>query len=259
MWLSQATFVGVAVANAQRLVYAALDEAQRLLALSQGDLAEVTAFCGGQQRAAVAIGAPATPSKGLLQQAHYRQTLPHALRPGRWQEGRVAEYLLRRHNLRMLPTPADPRRAPAWVQTAFRLVHRLQQGGYAAYPATDAPLLWLETYPYAGFAALLGHLPWGRRSLEGRIQRQLVLREQGLDLPDPLRIFEEFTRHRFLQGVLPTEGLFTPPELDALLAAWTAYRAATAPDEVTALGEPEEGVIVLPVPALKPRYAGGAG
>ena len=254
MWLTQASFIGVVPLAGHPLTYAALDAERRLLALAQGDLAEVVAFCGGQRRAVVALAAPIRPSRGLLQQPAYRDALEAPLRPGRWQEGRVAEFLLRRHNLRMLPTPADPARAPSWMRIGFRLYSQLLQMGYHPYPAEESPHQVLETYPYAAFAALLGHLPFRKNTLEGRIQRQLVLQEQGLDLPNPLRIFEEFTRHRFLSGVLPTEGLFTPPELDALVAAWTAWKAATSPDEVTALGDPTEGQIVLPVAALRPRY-----
>ncbi len=254
MWFTQATFIGVVPLAGRPLAYAALDAERRLLALAQGDLAEVVAFCGGQRQAVVAMASPTAPSRGLLQQPAYRDALEAPLRPGRWQQGRVAEFQLRRHNLRMLPTPADPARAPAWMRMGFRLYNRLRQMGYRPYPAEDSPHQVLETYPYAAFAALLGRLPFRKNTLEGRIQRQLLLQEQGLDLPDPLRIFEEFTRHRFLSGALPTEGLLAPQELDALVAAWTAWKAAAAPEEVIALGDPAEGQIVLPVAALHARY-----
>ncbi len=254
MWLTQATFIGVVPLAGRPGAYGALDGEGRRLGLARGSLGEVVAFCGGQRRAVVALAAPTAPSRRLLQQPDYRDALEAPLRPGRWQEGRVAEFLLRRHNLRMLPTPADAERAPAWMRVGFRLYEQLRRMGYRPYPSEESPHQVLETYPYAVFAALLGHLPFRKETLEGRIQRQLVLQEQGLDLPNPLRIFEEFTRHRILSGVLPTEGLFTPAELDALVAAWTAWKAATAPEEVTTLGDPDEGQIVLPVAALRARY-----
>jgi len=255
VWSNRATYIGIVPLAGKPLTYAALDGDLGLLALGEGDLAAVTAFCGGQRQALAAVAAPTRPSQRLLQQPEYRHTLGAPLRPGRWQEGRVAEYLLRRHNLRMLPTPADEQRAPSWVQMGFRLYRQLRALGYQPYPHAEAPRQVLETSPHAAFSALLGHLPFSKRTLEGRIQRQLVLREQGLDLPDPLRIFEEFTRHRLLRGILPTDGLLSPTELDALMAAWTAYRAATSPDEALAIGDPEEGQIILPVASLKPRYA----
>ena len=255
MWLPQVAYIGILPLSGRDLPYAALDADLNLLALTRGDAAEVLAFCGGQKQAVVAVAAPCAPSLGLLQRPDYRATLPDALRPGRWQQGRVAEYLLRRHNLRMLPTPTEPEKAPSWVRESFRLCRQLEQMGYRPYHLQpEADHQWLETYPHAGFAALLGHLPFSKNSLEGRIQRQLVLREHGLSLPDPLRIFEELTRYRLLQGVLPTENLLSTEELDAIMAALTAYRAARVPDEVTLLGDPEEGQIVLPAAPLKTRY-----
>ena len=236
------------------LTYAALDEEGNLLALSSGDLAEVLAFAGGQRAAYVALAGSRTPALGLFHDPEVRQRLSPPPRPGRWTRGRVAEYLLRVHNLRIHLTPTDPQQAPAWMRTGFRLNRELLRLGYAVYPASEAPRQVLETYPHAVFAVLLGRLPFSKHTLEGRIQRQLVLREQGLPLPDPMRVFEEITRHRLLRGILPTEGLYTPHELDALAAAWTAYRAHTAPGEVTRLGHPDEGEIVLPVAALLPRY-----
>jgi predicted RNase H-like nuclease len=69
-----------------------------------------------------------------------------------------------------------------------------------------------------------------------------------------MRFFEEITRHRLLQGILPTQDLYTPGELDALVAAFTAWKAATYPDQVTLLGDPQEGQMVLPVVELKRRF-----
>jgi len=236
------------------LTYAALDAQGDLLALGQGDSHEVLAFAGGQRAAFVALGGPRGPAQGLFQDPQVRQALSPPPRPGRWTRGRVAEYLLRRHNLRIHLTPTDEAQCPAWMRTGFRLNAALQSLGYTVYPDDQAPRQLLETYPHAVFAVLLGRLPFPKGTLEGRIQRQLVLRNQGLALPDPMRVFEEITRHRLLQGVLPTPGLYTPHELDALAAAWTAYRAHQAPAEVTRLGHPVEGEIVLPVATLLPRY-----
>jgi predicted RNase H-like nuclease len=67
-------------------------------------------------------------------------------------------------------------------------------------------------------------------------------------------MFEEITRHRLLQGILPVNDLCSPGELDALVGAYTAWLAATKPDQITLLGDPDEGQIVLPVPELKAHY-----
>jgi predicted RNase H-like nuclease len=67
--------------------------------------------------------------------------------------------------------------------------------------------------------------------------------------------FEEITRRRILKGVLPVENLLNPNELDALVAAYTAWLAATHPDQVSVLGDKVEGQIVLPTPELSERYS----
>jgi hypothetical protein len=57
-----------------------------------------------------------------------------------------------------------------------------------------------------------------------------------------------------LRGILPDEQLSTPPALDALVAAFTAWKTITHPEEVTVLGFPDEGQIVLPIAELKNHY-----
>ena len=118
----------------------------------------------------------------------------------------------------------------------------------------DAPLQWLEVYPHACYCALLGQVPLPKNTFEGRIQRQLALVEQKLDVPDPMDLFEEITRHRLLQGILPVGELYAQGELDALAAAYTAWLAATYPSKVTALGDPAEGVVIVPAAELKRHY-----
>jgi hypothetical protein len=86
------------------------------------------------------------------------------------------------------------------------------------------------------------------------LQRQLILHENGLNIPDPLRFFEEITRHRLLQGILPLDEIYTPQELDAMVAAYTAWKVATKTQETMRLGHKDEGEIVLPVPALIEHY-----
>ena len=67
-------------------------------------------------------------------------------------------------------------------------------------------------------------------------------------------IFEEITRHRLLNGVLPIEDLYQVEELDALVAAYTAWVAGTQPDQISFLGDSLEGQIVLPTSEIQHRY-----
>jgi predicted RNase H-like nuclease len=167
---------------------------------------------------------------------------------------RVADYLLRQHNIRIPQTPARLEDCPNWMRMGFILFRRLENMGYRLFPESGAERLHLEVYPHASYTVLLEGLPFPKHNLEGRLQRQLVLHEQGVNVPDPMRFFEEITRHRLLNGILPLDDLYTPGELDALVAAYTAWLAASRPEVVTQLGDAEEGQIVLPVAELKTNY-----
>jgi hypothetical protein len=140
------------------------------------------------------------------------------------------------------------------MRMGFNLYHRLENLDFRAYPDGDSALQCLEVYPHACFTVLLDRAPFPKHTLEGRLQRQLVLHECQINLPDPMLIFEEITRHRLLQGILPLENLYPAEELDALVAAYTAWLAGTKTGQVTLLGHPDEGTLVLPVGALKSRY-----
>ena len=76
-----------------------------------------------------------------------------------------------------------------------------------------------------------------------------------MEVPDPMRLFEEITRYKILQGQLPLDDLYSVEELEALIAAYTAWKAASEPDEITLMGERTEGEIVIPVKELKPKYS----
>jgi predicted RNase H-like nuclease len=157
-------------------------------------------------------------------------------------------------------TPADPANAPGWIQRGYVLFQQLERQGFKGYDPEDSQEavhrhISLEVYPHAAYSALLGRRPFLKNSMEGRIQRQLVLYINDVDVPNPMLIFEEFTRHRMLQGILPDEGLYTAQELDALAGAFTAWMVSKSPDQVTMLGHPEEGQVAIPVPAMQPKYA----
>ena len=112
----------------------------------------------------------------------------------------------------------------------------------------------LEIYPHGAYTVLLKKIPFLKKTLEGRLQRQLLLHSLAVDVPDPMRVFEEITRYKVLQGELPLEGLFSVEELEALIAAYLAWKAASEPDEICLVGDSREGQIILPVKELKPKY-----
>jgi hypothetical protein len=254
MLFSNLTFIGIDPTAGQRpFSYAALDFDLRMLALGHGDMDEILAFVAGQRQAYVAVNAPTRPNQGLLADPRVRQSLNPSPRPGRWLDFRVAEYQLRQHNISIPQTPGDEHASPNWMQMGFKLYRRLEALDYHPYQADEARRQFMECYPHASFTLLLGVLPFPKHTLEGRIQRQLILHALNINVPDAMRFFEEITRHRLLNGILPSEDLYTSEELDALVAAYTAWLAASKPEKVCLVGDPHEGQIVLPG-ELKPHY-----
>ncbi len=255
MFVTHTTYLGIDPTAGQKpFSYAALDNNLRLLALGQGTMDEVLAFAGGQRQAMVAVCAPRRPNQGLMEREEVRARLNPQPRPGRWGDFRLAEYLLRQHRISCPQTPAVEKDCPNWMQMGFALHRRLEGMGYQAFPAEGQALQVLEVYPHASFCVMLGHAPFAKQTLEGRIQRQLVLYDRKVMIPDPFDVLEEITPHRILQGVLPLDDLYSQGELDALAAAYTAWLAASHPDEITSLGDPAEGVVVLPAAELKQYY-----
>lgn len=237
---------GRAAQSGDKFTYAALDNDLRLQAIGRGSQADLLAYLGGQPSAYVAINAPRRPGLGLMRQDSVRQTLDPPPKPGSWLKYRVAEFQLR---LPILPTPEDIRACPPWMLCGFELYSRLESLGYAEYPTTgDQSRQLLEVHAFASFSRLLGQPPFPADSLEGRLQRQLVLHELGVRVSDPMDFFEDVTPRRLLKGILPLKNILTPVELDALVGAYTAWMAAQRSQEVSLLGAPEEGRIVVPLP-----------
>jgi hypothetical protein len=255
MLFNETSFIGIDPnAGKWPMAFVALDRELRLIAADEGDIDTITAFVAGQQSAFVAVASPRKPNQGFMKRDDIRESLQPVPRPGRWQGYRVAEYQLRQHNIQIMRTCSEKGRCPRWMKIGFKLFQRLESMGSYDYPSPGNSPQIMETYPHGVYTVLLGLSPYPKTSLEGRLQRQLILHNQGLDIPDPMRIFEEITRYRILKGMLDLEGLYSSPMLDALASAYTAWMAAVNPEKVTVVGHPEEGQIILPVPRLNSKY-----
>ncbi|PWH15634.1 MAG: hypothetical protein DDG60_05505 [Anaerolineae bacterium] len=242
-------FVGIDPCGASKpFTWAALDKSGRLVSLQQGELEDALAFVSNLPSVVVAVNAPQRPSAGLVRQQVVRRGA------GRSFEMRVAEYLLRERGMSVSLTPSRRELCANWTQLGFAFYERLEKAGFQPYSDTQATHLWMETQAHAVFCVLLGQVPLPRPTIEGRLQRQLILYEQGLGIRDPMEYFEEVTRHKLLKGMLPLEQVYTPEQLDALAAAGTACWVIRSPERVTRLGDPHEGHILLPVAELKERY-----
>jgi len=267
MFFIDTTFIGIDIPSLKRpLTYAALDAEQNLVALGQGSPDDVLAFVMGLNKAFVAVNNPRRENQGIMAQEEYRAGLHTRPKPGRWDRWRVAEYELRLRRIKVHRTPRSASKAPGWMQIGFSIFKALQAAGFRDFvpPAETTPgevgspaatandQTFIETYPHAAFTTLLKCLPFSKTGLEGRIQRQLVLYVNGVNLPNPMQVFEEITRHRILNSELVLDDLLEPTQLDALVAAYTAWSAAKG--EYTLIGHPEEGQVVLPVRELLPHY-----
>ena len=232
------------------LSVATLDGDLRVLSLTELDLEQTLAYLGDQRAVFVGINAPARPNKGVIR----RRRRQDGRSQSRGSEIREAEYDLRDRGITVAATPSREALCPAWVQLGFSLYKELVKLGYQPFPAGEAPRQWLEVHPQAAFCGLLGRVPLPRPSLEGRLQRALVLFERGVGLGDPMSFLEEITRHRLLLGALPMDMVPGPSQLDALVAALTSWVGLTAPEAITRVGNRQEGYIVLPVPELMTSY-----
>lgn len=253
MLLYNSTFIGIDPTSGHKsFTYAMLDRDLNLLALAAGEMEDVIAFVGGQKSAAVAVNAPAGVNLGLVRE-RLKKALPtpHQIRSG---EFRVAEFELRERGISVSGTPASAAISPEWMQLGFELYRRLEKLGFRKYPAENEPCQIMETHPHACFCVMADSVPLSKPSLEGKLQRQLILYEHGLRIKDPMEFFEEITRYKMTKGLWPIELLYLPEQLDALVAAYVAFLAVTKPWHVCSIGDQKEGLIVLPVKELKEKY-----
>ena len=255
MLFTNATFIGIdPTAGVKPYAYAALNKDRELMALGTAPVQDVLAFVAGQQEAIVAVCAPRQPNLGLMTDEEVRKGLKPVPNPGRWVDFRVADYLLRQRNIRIPQTRSRGADSPNWMQKGFDFYRKLESFGYVLFPSENSTHQFLEVFPHASFTVLLGRVPFRKRTLEGRIQRQLILFENNLEIPDPMRIFEEITRYKLLQGIIPDDDLYQPGELDALVAAYTALVSGTLPESITSVGDYKEGQVILPVKELLESY-----
>jgi hypothetical protein len=241
------TFLGISLSSGQRhFSLAAIDENQHILALSQGNTDDIVAFAAGQTSALVAVNIPAHSNLGLMANNGFRQTLSPPPPPGRWEDLRVAEYELIQMGVHVVRTHSITEANPSWLQKGFEVRSQLTGLGYESYPGGEQSKQIFESHTEGFFYSLTGKIPFDGDTLEGRLQRQLILYEQDMDVYDPMRFFEEVTRHRLIHSVLPLESVYSPNELNALAMAQMAWMLNHHPENTMSLGLPDDGLIYLP-------------
>jgi len=253
MLFTDSVFVGIDPTSGRKsFTYAALDSNLNPVAVTDGEAEDVTAFLAGQKAATVAVNAPSGVNLGLVREKLKREMLtPHKVRGA---DLRLAEYELRERGIAVSGTPSRVESCPAWMQLGFDLFRRLKKMGFERFPHKDASHQYMETHPHACFCALAGQVPLSKPTLEGRLQRQLLLYENRVHIKDPMDFFEEITRYKLVKGLWPMDLLYLPETLDALAAAFTAWAAVREPEKCAQVGDEKEGRIILPVAGLKEKY-----
>lgn len=201
---------------------------------------------GGE--AVAAVDAPSGHRLDLLARgAPLRAEL--GLPEGRYERHRVCDALLFRRRLPLYPVPSASQALAnweRWIGVGFELftalaplgLYRPESGGAVEGRVDHGALRFgrlCETYPDAVFCSMIGHRPPPKRTPWGLQQRIAALR---------------------MRGVVDEDGGLwhrTLDELDACAAAYTAF-ALAAGDGASWVGDPREGVIVLPVDELLGRY-----
>lgn len=158
----------------------------------------------------------------------------------KWDSVEVLSYLQDHENCTLVINNPSTKMG---VKVYADLREKAVQVGFKPFFQTSHPKRWLETNAQECFRALSGHKLLPHRALDGRLQRSAILYEQGLQLTDPVDMFEEITRYKLIQGILPLENLPSSRELDALAAAYLAWMSVNRPARIVPTGE-----FVVPMP-----------
>jgi hypothetical protein len=248
MLFSGELYIGIDLTRGEKSIhYAALNQDLEPITLTQGNYKSLISFLGGQQKAALGIHGPARPNLEILTNAERRSQFLIEMGKGRPGNMRVAEYELKRLNLPTYQTPHDESSAPKWMQTSFRLFEYLKKLNYSNYsPSIDADLQVMEVLPEVSFRAWVDGAILPKNTFYGRMQRQLILYDRGIHLPDPMDFFEEITRFKIRQGILPANTILNNGTLSALGAAYMAWQTRHEPEKIALVGLVQEGQIAVP-------------
>lgn len=233
------TYIGIDVQAAQKpYFYSALNSNLEIIACGHGRLEDVTAYLAGQSSALVAVNGPVCLPQNSVQIGLFEAgdlTGHPAARSG--------DRELEARGFFDLAVPEHAKKAPLWVDRSLVLAEALKK---LEYTMDGGRRIYLETQSDAAYWLAAGVVPYDSRSLEGRLQRQMLLWEFGLPVKDPMNFLEEFTRFRLRTSQVPMEQILPGHELRAMIAASTAWLVDNHPERVEHFGAVNAGEIILP-------------
>ncbi len=238
------TYIGIDVQAIQKpFFYYSLNESLEILACGHGRLGDVLAYLAGQSSALVAVNGPICldRSDGLIVQGGLFDA-EHS-HPG--ENHRTGDIILSTRGFPSVPNLHEGKKLNVWVERSLELTAGIRQLGYEECHAGQ-PRTYFETQSDAAYWLATGSVPYDSRSLEGRLQRQLLLYEFGFAVKDPMSFLEEFTRFRLRTSQIPMSQIMPAHELRALISAATAWLADRRPEAVDHMGEVRKGEIILP-------------
>lgn len=146
---------------------------------------------------------------------------------------RSSERQMARMGIAAYATPVDPGDHPfyRWMRVGFSVYSELSGDYPLLRDVTKMIGRAAEVFPHASAVILAGRLPGGEPKLRFRTA---VLRDHGVDV----------------------SALRTQDQVDAALGALTGLKALAG--DFTAIGEPEDGLLLLPSRTLPVRLAAGS-
>jgi len=207
----------------------------------------------------LAVDAPCEQNLARVSDASVRAQ--HGLDSGSYESFRVCEALLRKAGIGLYNTPRQ--NAPAWMRRGWDIYGRLQgELDYRLWrqpgrPQSQDGRTLIEVHPHASFVVGLGWIPHKKTTLAGQLERLAYLLAEaerlGIRLEDCGLSGEALAEagsslQRATWESIRAQGLHLPQLshdlLDALAGLVTACLATRG--RAFAVGEPEEGVIVVP-------------
>ncbi|HEX7556259.1 MAG TPA: hypothetical protein VF338_06515 [Leptolinea sp.] len=239
------TFIGIDVQAIQKpFFFTALDADLEIIASGHGRLGDVLAYLAGQSSVLVSVNGPVCAPQpdiefsqgGLFDSNQFSAA----------GSNRSGDAALAARGYPAALVPAAGKKLPLWIERSLELAGEMRRLGYAPSSETNLARTYFETQTEAAYWQVTGIIPYDARSLEGRLQYQLMMFEFGFALRDPMTFLEEFTRFRLRTSQLPLTQILPAHELRSLMAAATAWLMDTHPEKVEHFGMMGEGEIILP-------------
>ena len=249
---AKSTFIGInIISNAPQFCMAAIDDNAKLIALSSGNLGDTLAYISGVKNAIVGINSPSNTNYGYVKKSKVIEDIKETNMKLSTYNMRICEYELFVKGYTPGFTPSSIKKCPKWVRNGFRLYKRCQELGYSISQIEINKKSLVEVNTETSFKKFANYQLLDKITFEGRLQRQLILYEMGMDIPDPMCYFEELTRYRLLNGNLPLEDIYQIEELNAICAAFSVYLLLQRNSLAEWIGEPDEGQIMVPPGKIK--------